>query len=362
MNEDVRDELRAYFAREIGSPPPGARERVLGGLVASALDHSRSPRLRWAAVAALLLAALTVATLLGLRAASLAPSPLPAGRGEAPSPRTGAAAAYDAARGVLLLFGGTGDGRTVLGDTWAWDGTRWTRLHPAPAPPPVASALMAADAADGTLVLYGAAGNTWTWDGTTWRSHPGSPPLDASAVMAYDPATRGVLLYLAQTGGEHQTWRWDGAAWTRLAPRTTPDIVMGAMAFDGRRLLLVGAPFGVVQGQPVTQTWAWDGADWSLLAPAVRLPLSTETGAAYDPARSQVVALAGGETWLWDGATWRRVHPAHQPPARLGAAMAADARSGGVVLYGGHSAVGAALGDLWTWDGADWTQREETKR
>jgi hypothetical protein len=75
-----------------------------------------------------------------------------------------------------------------------------------------------------------------------------------------------------------------------------------------------------------------------------------------------VVALAADETWLWDGATWRRAHPAHQPPARLGAAMAADARSGGVVLYGGHSAVGVALGDLWTWDGADWTQREETKR
>jgi hypothetical protein len=362
MTEDVRDELRAYFARAIGSPPPGARERILRGLVERAPDRSHGPRLRGAAAGALLLTALIVATLLSLRAASLVPSTQPGRQGDAPSPRSGAAAAYDAARRVLLLFGGTGDGRTALSDTWAWDGTSWTHLHPATAPPPVANPVMASDAAHSTLVLYGAAGSTWTWDGTTWRSHPGAPPLDASAVMAYDPATRGVLLYLAPTGGEHQTWRWDGAGWTRLAPRTTPDIVMGTMVFDGRRILLVGAPFGFVQGQAVTQTWAWDGADWSLLAPALRLPLSVQTGAAYDPARSQVVALAGGETWLWDGTTWRRVHPAHQPPARLGAAMATDTRSSAVVMYGGHSAAGAALGDLWIWDGTDWTQREETKR
>jgi hypothetical protein len=359
MEDNMREELTEHFERTIGRPPAGAQERVLAGFRAS-VDRSPQRQLEWAATAgAIALALLVVGALVLSR---LAPRLQPAGQPEAPEPRSGAAVAYDASRHVLVLFGGTTGDRRQLDDMWTWDGTHWTRLHPAAAPPPVASALMAADAADGTLVLYGAAGNTWTWDGTTWRSHPGSPPLDASAVMAYDPATRGVLLYLAPTGGEHQTWRWDGAAWTRLAPRTTPDIVMGAMAFDGRRLLLVGAPFGFVQGQPVTQTWAWDGADWSLLAPAVRLPLSAETGAAYDPARSQVVALAGGETWLWDGATWRRVHPAHQPPARLGAALAADARSGGVVLYGGHSAAGAALGDLWTWDGADWTQREETKR
>ena len=37
--------------------------------------------------------------------------------------------AYDAARGVTVLFGGDpeeADGR-LLGDTWEWDGSRWTR-------------------------------------------------------------------------------------------------------------------------------------------------------------------------------------------------------------------------------------------
>jgi hypothetical protein len=37
--------------------------------------------------------------------------------------------AYDVERGVTVLFGGDpeeADGR-LLGDTWEWDGSRWTR-------------------------------------------------------------------------------------------------------------------------------------------------------------------------------------------------------------------------------------------
>jgi hypothetical protein len=47
-----------------------------------------------------------------------------------PPTRGGAAMAYDAATGTVVLFGG--DNRHgVLGDTWTWDGTTWTRQHPA---------------------------------------------------------------------------------------------------------------------------------------------------------------------------------------------------------------------------------------
>lgn len=114
--------------------------------------------------------------------------------------RSGAGVAYDAGRGVLVMFGGATnetDRRTTLDDTW-------------------------------------------TWDGRTWRRHPTSPlpPEPGSADMAYDLASRAVLLYAAPAGGDHQTWRWDGATWTEVHPRTTPDVVRGAMAFDGRRLLL----------------------------------------------------------------------------------------------------------------------------
>ena len=35
--------------------------------------------------------------------------------------------AYDAARGVTVLFGGY-DGANYLGDTWEWNGTSWTQV------------------------------------------------------------------------------------------------------------------------------------------------------------------------------------------------------------------------------------------
>jgi hypothetical protein len=45
-----------------------------------------------------------------------------------PSARSGHGMAYDDARRVVLMFGGSGS--TMLGDLWSWDGTRWMRRPP----------------------------------------------------------------------------------------------------------------------------------------------------------------------------------------------------------------------------------------
>jgi hypothetical protein len=66
MNRPLGDDLRQLFEREIGAPPPGARQRVLAG-VSQAV---RRPARRWQAAAglvAVLLAAAIVATLLVAR-------------------------------------------------------------------------------------------------------------------------------------------------------------------------------------------------------------------------------------------------------------------------------------------------------
>jgi hypothetical protein len=378
MENDMRGDLVEYFERDIGRPPVGARERVLSGLRGAPPHHPHRPQRRlmtWAALSgAVLVAVLTVATLMEIR---LAPVSRPAGRTETPvpvaGPRSGAAVAYDAGRGVLVMFGGSRDGGvTALGDTWTWDGRQWTEQHPKVTPgsaTPSASSrlLMAYDAASETLVLYGGPGPTWTWDGQNWRSHAGAAP-DGAVAMAYDPASRAVLLYVAPPGHTSQTWRWDGANWTQLHPRTPPDVVQGAMAFDGRRLLLFGGPFGLVQGQALTETWAWDGREWSLLSPAVRLPLSYSYTAAYDQRHGRLLAFIepegtpSAETWVWDGTSWSKEHPRHAPTARSGAAAWYDSRTGRVLLYGGMEVRGAALGDMWAWDGSDWSLLEEKKR
>jgi hypothetical protein len=92
--------------------------------------------------------------------------------------------AYDAARGQVVLFGGS-DGSRLLNDTWVWDGTNWVQKFPANAPPARLAHAMAYDAARGQVVLFGGASfgsfsDTWVWDGTNWvQKFPGDQPPKA---------------------------------------------------------------------------------------------------------------------------------------------------------------------------------------
>jgi hypothetical protein len=115
------------------------------------------------------------------------------------SARAEGAMAYDAATRTVVLFGGW-NGSSDLGDTWTWNGTTWTKQHPAVHPSARFGAAMAYDAATRTVVLFGGSGvsgDTWTWNGKTWtKRHPAtSPPARVDAMMAYDAATRTVVLF-----------------------------------------------------------------------------------------------------------------------------------------------------------------------
>jgi hypothetical protein len=92
-----------------------------------------------------------------------------------PSPRQSAGAAFDSKRGVVILFGGSGE-TGFLGDTWSWDGARWQRLSES-GPEPRAMGYLAYDKQRDRVVLFGGRkgwpdgdlNDTWEWDGTTWR-------------------------------------------------------------------------------------------------------------------------------------------------------------------------------------------------
>src|SRR6266699_6368748 len=70
-----------------------------------------------------------------------------------PTPRTAHSAAWDAARGQLVVFGGF-DGPSPTDETWVWNGT-WTRKNPATRPSPRAYANMVYDEARHQVVLFG---------------------------------------------------------------------------------------------------------------------------------------------------------------------------------------------------------------
>src|SRR5215469_8273366 len=95
--------------------------------------------------------------------------------------------------------------------------------------------------------------------------------------------------------------------------------------------------------------------DWAKQSPAVHPSARAGGAMAYDAATGTVVLFGGlhqgrflGDTWTWNGTTWTQQHPATSPPVRYFAAMAYDAAAGTVVLFGGFND-GGYLGDTWTW-------------
>jgi hypothetical protein len=101
----------------------------------------------------------------------------------------------------------------------------------------------------------------------------------------------------------------------------------------------------------------WRAGRWEQLAvrehPGAQLP----TPLLSSTAGSELLLFDGlGETWLWDGATWS-VQAGVSPGKRDGAAMAYDAGSGQVLLFGGEgSAPGGLYADTWAWGDRGWRQ------
>ncbi len=349
------------------------------------LPHTAPQRMASAAVvvALLLVAVLVFAFRSQGRQQAVNPAPSPtatatpvASVAAQPSPRIGAALAFDGARGKLLLFSGVrGGGSSVAADwtfqdTWSWNAKGWTEVHPVASPPGRSFGSVAYDIATQSVVLFGGGSansdagrsDTWSWDGTTWTQlHPStSPPHMEQPSFAYDGATRSAVLFGVGAGGT-QTWTWNGSAWRmEHALRSPPLRFQAAMAYDALRnnLLLFGGVGGAFA--PLTDTWSWDGSGWRQLSPPTTPP-GGSAYAAFDPIRGTVVLFVAGQTWTWNGKDWSQQHPATSPQARLFASMAYDEAIGRVVLFGGKCASDGCTGvqvynDLWSWDGTIWTR------
>ena len=156
--------------------------------------------------------------------------------------------------GAAILYGGAWN-TTISGETWLWNGTNWTQLHPANSPGLLSGHAMAYDEARGQIVLFGGISGdtsvqnnqTWVWDGTNWKQmQPAvSPPATFGHAMAYDAVSQKVVLFggFGPYGENNDTWTWDGANWTQFASPVRPLARSGhAMAFDAQRgeILLFG--------------------------------------------------------------------------------------------------------------------------
>jgi len=282
----------------------------------------------------------------------------------------------------------------------------WTQLTPASAPLARNSAGFANDAATGTDIQTGgrsgcspSAGqyvDTWSWNGTTWTQlHPkvDGPGEMAWFSMAYDDATGQEIAVGAYSGCGISTgmWTWNGTQWTP-APQNVvlPDALDSySLAYDAasRTLILVGYPVpsdddaSQPSGHSGPETWSWNGSHWTLLHPATPAPAVENPSIAYDTATQQVVLYGGeivsdssnilqngaasGATWLWNGTTWAAAATPVNPPARYGASMAYDPDLGATVIFGGvvgnvtaqpPTGTVTVFDDMWSWNGTSWTQ------
>lgn len=222
-----------------------------------------------------------------------------------------------------------------------------------------------------------------------------SPEGRQGAAMAYDPASRRLVLFGGDGGAGvlGDSWEWDGGAWRPLRPAASPPARAGhAMSFDpqrGRPILFGGVGAG---GQVLGDLWEYLGAEagWRLIDAAGPAPRSLAAMAPAPISGPEGGAVPGvllfgglgadgaplGDSWTWDGRafTHRGATPCdgadvtapRTPACRAGAALGlADlqARGGrGALLIGGLLSRGA-LGDryddrVWRWDGASWFQAQ----
>jgi hypothetical protein len=111
---------------------------------------------------------------------------------------------------------------------------------------------------------------------------------------------------------------------------------------------------------PLADTWTWDGCRWAQAKPATSPPGRSFGALAFDASSGKLILFGGGsansdpfrnDTWTWDGSVWIEEHPATSPPKSDHPLISDDPGDRNVVLFL------AGLQDqpaTWTWDGSNW--------
>ncbi|MEO5799251.1 MAG: hypothetical protein ABIZ70_15625 [Gemmatimonadales bacterium] len=297
-----------------------------------------------------------------------------AANGQLPPPRAHASMAYDPASRRVVLAGGSSDGQN-FGDTWGWDGVRWSQLA-IPALPRTSHALVF-DAARGAVTMVGGADLAPPPAESFWGSglfrlgpagwlpeHRDSLPPRLKASVAYDPRRKRIVVFGGSVDNQpsRETWEFDGRHWrlmTATGPVARSGAVMAYHAATGKLVLFGG---GDAAGDDLRDTWTWDGREWRLVDTIG--PSGGRGGAAMaaDEARHELLLVGGvsnhftrleRSTWGWTGRRWE-ARDTLGPSARVVPAMTYDVSRKVVVLFGGRAAGRRDLNDTWEWDGRRW--------
>jgi hypothetical protein len=239
---------------------------------------------------------------------------------------------YDTVRDETLVV--NGEFAEPEGAVWGWNGEVWRRHTRGGGPGHQYYHAAAFDTARGQIVLFGGTGtstSTWTWNAQGWTEHnvPGPSPRLWPA-MAYDAVRDRTVLSGGWFNQQNltDTWEWDGTQWQQIG---VPGGGGGLMTFDS----IAGRIIKVAQGG----TFAYDGAAWVQLTDGSIV--NQATAIAFDPVRNRTVIFGMGnwamnQTWEFDGEVWSQI-PISGPRGRDMTGRAWDARRERIVLFGGNA-------------------------
>jgi hypothetical protein len=320
----------------------------------------------------LALLSLSVAASLSTAALAQTHSWLPAPVLEA---RSGQVAAFDSARGSIVMFGGFQTAR--YDETWEWDGVAWNMLRPNTRPPGRRDHNLCYDSTRDRIVMFGGNGvtgglaDTWEWDGSDWTQRfPANAPSPRDGCgMGFDAARGTTVLFGGQSPLQSDTWLWNGSQWTQAAPATNPGgHALTAMSYDSARQKLVMFGGTTTLGN-ANDTWEWDGTDWQQVLTPNLPPVRQRHSLTFDSTRGKTLLFGGSagttrfqEVWEYDGTDWTMVPtPAVAPIVRDRVAFAFDPVHQETILFGGRGPTNSNnLADTWTWNGTAWTQLDVT--
>lgn len=342
--------------------------------VAEASARGRAPHgVRAVLVALLLLAVPAALGAAGHAAGAPTTASTLGNNGATPPPTVSASAAYDAADGYVVMFGGRDSHGSTLATTWLFTRGNWSELTPAGGvgPPARFQAQMAYDPMDQEVVLFGGCADpgcghdlsdTWTyvhgaWSNITSRAGVAPPPRDR-ALMVYDAADALVLLF----GGEidngqvfmNDTWTFQGGAWSEVSSLSSPSpsARAGAAAmFDPSRdaVILFG---GHGPTLVASDTWSFVGGNWTDLTPTLAASPSPRyaASATFDSEDGYPLVVNGydagqyrQDTWALGSGSWTDLSDTGGPRGSYGGVLVDDPGDGYVLYFSGIVSGGAYL-------------------
>jgi N-acetylneuraminic acid mutarotase len=188
--------------------------------------------------------------------------------------------------------------------------------------------------------------DTWAYDLNTnsWNEmKTNSAPPTGQGAMAYDAESDRVVLFVG----------------TLAVPYERPDYGYGGM----HCVSFIEDPTTLT---PAGETWVYDYAknEWTLME-TTEGPFGIQnTRMVYNTASDRMILFGGwyvgegpkkgasSETWVYDlnSNTWTEMSPEVSPPGRKDHAMAYDAESDRVILWGGGGTSPIDVGGVWAYD------------